>query len=237
MLKLYSFEPKEYFFSIKSFLLYISFLQPKMNKRLFEIKMKREHILEFVYNEFTSLGIKGVSVDDIAAKLHISKKTLYEMFCNKEKLLLSTVEYKFGKIVAAFDDSAKEEDKVLCKIIRSSVSLFKVLNRICDQFYEDIKAYPEVIGYVEGMKDMLYEKGRQRFLQGIEEGYLREDTDFEIVGSLLHTQITQMKELRPGKYSAAYVCYRSLLIILRGVCTEKGRELLDDIHGKELEEI
>lgn len=198
--------------------------------------MKREHILEFVYNEFTSLGIKGVSVDDIAAKLHISKKTLYEMFCNKEKLLLSSLEYKFGKIVAAFEAPAND-DTVLCLIIRSSVSLFKVLNRICDQFYEDVKAYPEVIDYVGGIKEMLYEKGRQRFLQGIEEGYLREDTDFEIVGSLLHMQITQMKELKPGRYSAAHICYRSLLIILRGVCTEKGRVLLDEIHGKELEEI
>ena len=58
--------------------------------------MKREHILDFVYNEFTSLGIKGVSVDDIASRLHVSKKTLYDMFCNKEKLLLSAVEHKFG---------------------------------------------------------------------------------------------------------------------------------------------
>ena len=132
--------------------------------------MKREHILDFVYNEFTSLGIKGVSVDDIASRLHVSKKTLYDMFCNKEKLLLSAVEHKFGKIVAAFEDPANDKDTVLCLIIKSSVSLFKVLNRICDQFFEDVKAYPEVIDYVDGVKEMLYEKGRRRFLQGIEEG-------------------------------------------------------------------
>ena len=199
--------------------------------------MKREHILDFVYNEFTSLGIKGVSVDDIASRLHVSKKTLYDMFCNKEKLLLSAVEHKFGKIVAAFEDPANDKDTVLCLIIKSSVSLFKVLNRICDQFFEDVKAYPEVIDYVDGVKEMLYEKGRRRFLQGIEEGYLREDTDFEIVGSLLHTQITQLKELKPGRHSAVHICYKSLLIILRGVCTEKGLKRLEEIHGSELEEM
>lgn len=36
---------------------------------------------------FSNSGIRGVTMDDIAAAMHISKRTLYETFANKEELL------------------------------------------------------------------------------------------------------------------------------------------------------
>lgn len=61
--------------------------------------MRKEHILEFVYSEFAACGFKRVNVDDLASKMRISKKTLYEMFSNKEKLFLEAINLKSGKIL------------------------------------------------------------------------------------------------------------------------------------------
>lgn len=40
-------------------------------------------------NAFATKGIKGVTMDDIAMGLGISKRTLYEMFEDKEELLIA----------------------------------------------------------------------------------------------------------------------------------------------------
>lgn len=47
----------------------------------------RERIVETAMNAFTSHGIKSITMDDIAASLGISKRTLYEVFSDKESLL------------------------------------------------------------------------------------------------------------------------------------------------------
>ncbi len=41
----------------------------------------RERIMVAATEAFTSKGIKSITMDDIAAALGISKRTLYEVFC------------------------------------------------------------------------------------------------------------------------------------------------------------
>jgi len=41
--------------------------------------------------EFLHKGVKSVKMDDIANALAISKRTLYEIYSNKEELLLEAV--------------------------------------------------------------------------------------------------------------------------------------------------
>lgn len=45
-------------------------------------------ILEVALCEFKQKGIRAVKMDDIARMLTISKRTLYEIYPNKEELLL-----------------------------------------------------------------------------------------------------------------------------------------------------
>lgn len=47
----------------------------------------RKKIVETALQLFNSRGIRGVTMDDIAATLRMSKRTLYETFANKEDLL------------------------------------------------------------------------------------------------------------------------------------------------------
>lgn len=47
----------------------------------------KEKVVETALEMFSSRGCRGVTMDDIAQTLHISKRTLYEIFANKEELL------------------------------------------------------------------------------------------------------------------------------------------------------
>ena len=48
---------------------------------------QREKIISQAADMFVELGIKSIRMDDIAGALGISKRTLYEMFADKEELL------------------------------------------------------------------------------------------------------------------------------------------------------
>ena len=43
------------------------------------------------------LGVKSLRVDDLAHDLAVSKRTLYEMFGDKEELLYHSIKYLFQK--------------------------------------------------------------------------------------------------------------------------------------------
>ena len=50
-------------------------------------------ILEIAMSEFAQRGIKSVKMDDIAKGLNISKRTLYEIYDNKELLLFECLKH------------------------------------------------------------------------------------------------------------------------------------------------
>jgi AcrR family transcriptional regulator len=51
----------------------------------------KEKILQTSMQMFKVHGIKAVKMDDIATRLSISKRTLYEIYANKEDLLLEGI--------------------------------------------------------------------------------------------------------------------------------------------------
>ena len=54
-------------------------------------KELRGKLLTTAMEEFASRGIKAVKMDDIAAKLGISKRTMYEIYSTKEDILLEGI--------------------------------------------------------------------------------------------------------------------------------------------------
>ncbi len=191
--------------------------------------MKNGRILEYTFNEVAEHGIRHANVDNIAAKLHMSKKTIYDLFENKEKLILESLKYKIGKIIERFSNPSDKGENLLAAIIRNAVHLFKLVNSMTPVFKQEVSAYPLISGYIEQVKQTLLVAGRSRFEQGIEEGCLRSEADFDIVGRMLKLQVIALYEGNSGKYTPVEICFNSLMIILRGVCTDKGQKMLEQL--------
>lgn len=78
----------------------------------------RERIITAATEAFTSKGIKSITMDDIAAALGISKRTLYEVFSDKESLLKECI------LKAQAD-----RDKYLQKVFEQSHNVLEVIFR------------------------------------------------------------------------------------------------------------
>lgn len=62
---------------------------------------------------FKSHGIKSITMDDIAVSLGISKRTLYEVFANKEMLLEACILKEREDMKAYVDEMLATSDHVL----------------------------------------------------------------------------------------------------------------------------
>jgi hypothetical protein len=80
---------------------------------------------------FEQKGIKCVKMDDIAKELSISKRTLYELYENKEQLLYEGVRHQYmerSEYLRHFALQAKNEMEIVMEAIRSNLQYLGHIN-------------------------------------------------------------------------------------------------------------
>lgn len=74
---------------------------------------QRERIIERTAEMFVELGIKSIRMDDIAHTLGVSKRTLYEMFTDKEELIYLCMKYLSDEQIRMVADAMSSCDDKL----------------------------------------------------------------------------------------------------------------------------
>lgn len=121
----------------------------------------RERIIMTATEAFTLKGIKCITMDDIAAALGISKRTLYEVFADKESLLKECILQKQAerdKYLQEIYEQSNNVLEVILAVFQKSIEIFHQTNK---RFFEDIKKYPKVYAM---MKDRSKVTRRRRCL-------------------------------------------------------------------------
>ena len=105
----------------------------KENSQRVELK---DRIIETASEAFTTHGIKSITMDDIAASLGISKRTLYEVFQDKESLLTQCILKRQEEMNAFLAETLANSKNVLEVILvcyqrlRHSIGLTSVFLKI-----------------------------------------------------------------------------------------------------------
>ncbi len=98
----------------------------------------RERIITAATEAFTSKGIKSITMDDIAAALGISKRTLYEVFSDKESLLKECIlkaQADRDKYLQKVFEQSHNVLEVILAVFQKSIEMFHQTNK---RFFEDI---------------------------------------------------------------------------------------------------
>ena len=80
---------------------------------------QRERIIEQAANMFAEQGIKSIRMDDIAKALGVSKRTLYEMFEDKEELLYHSIRFMQRRRMTTIEAEMKENRDTLAYLFES----------------------------------------------------------------------------------------------------------------------
>ena len=175
----------------------------------------RENIIEAAVGLFAEQGIKSVTMDDIAASFGISKRTLYEVFTDKESLLIECVRKgqeeneKFLQDVLTTSGNVLE---VILKCYQRSIEKFHATNK---KFFDDIKRYPRAYELIKS--------GNNR-----KQGIFRSDVNFAIISLLVREQLNLLMGTDVCTEYPFLEVYESIMFtFLRGISTERGAAELE----------
>lgn len=204
--------------------------------------MEREKITEHVSQMLSSEGIKSVRMDDIANSLRISKRTLYELFGDKDQLLYESLMFRDEQLHRAILRKTAGCSNTLEAMLTAMRELNGGRNGWADsekRLMSNLrKFYPHIFERVQ--RDHAAHALEQ--LQGAlnkcrDEGYLDPHADigqltqlfFLTMGSLMCDSETVLP--RGITLEEARSCM--LINFLRGLSSTKGMEVIDEILARE----
>lgn len=180
-------------------------------------------------HEFLLHGVKSVKMDDIANLLGISKRTLYEIYSNKEELLLECMrihEAEYDQHMTEYGNCASHS--VIDIIIEFYKHQIEGVNGVSPSFFHDLHKYHTVMDFFERKRQFRNRNAKEFFLRGVKEGFFRSDIDFDIVlrigqESMDYAMRTEMYK----DYNMSHILRNILFLFLRGLCTVEGIAKLD----------
>lgn len=194
----------------------------------------KEKILEAATPMFYQHGIRKVKMDDIAKRLRISKRTVYEIYADKEDLLLEVLQHS--------DEANRQKMKRLdvpgTNVIDIIILFFKQkaeeISRINPVFFEDMQRYPKLLEFFRKRRKRQGAKTQDFIRRGIDEGYFLTDINFDLVVMVADASVQFiMSNYLYKKYNFKELLRAFMLFYIRGICTSRGVDLLD----KSLKEI
>ncbi len=184
----------------------------------------KEKIISKASELFLKLGFKSITMDDIAADMCISKKTIYKYFCNKEVLIEESTTMVHKQIhesintIICHNHNAIEENFEIRKMFKE---MFKVSDT--SPIYQLKKHYPDIYEKVIKREiDECKSVFKQNIEKGITQGYYREGINIESFIRFYYTIIFNINETTISEKEAQKLELEALEYHTRAMATPKG---------------
>lgn len=193
----------------------------------------REHVIDVAIQAFHREGIKGVTMDDISHRLTMSKRTLYQIFADKEELLLACIIKHQGRQRAEIEEVMKHSDNVLDRLLTIFALHMREMEGITPNFFREFYKYPRVIAHFDADRKLNEQRAIDFLNRGIEQGFFRSEVKFKIVYNYLVNGMREFLECSEYEgFTQKELFANTVLISIRGCCTQKGLEIIDGFLDK-----
>ena len=202
---------------------------------------QQEKIVDHVSQMILSLGVKSVRMDDVANSLGMSKRTLYELFGDKEELLSQSIVHMMERRCKNISEQVRDCDNML-EVLMKSIKIFTNSGQVSDmekRLTANLKKfYPAVYEKVQRVHSEWGVQGLQYALDRcLAEGYLDPSVDVELMARLFFTStgvlMSDNDVILPEGVSREEAFGAMVVNFLRGLSTVKGLQLIDEMLARE----
>jgi AcrR family transcriptional regulator len=178
---------------------------------------------------FFAHGFRNVTMDDLAAELGMSKKTLYASFRSKEALLEAVLKDKFQSVAADLERLAeKTEGDALENLKRLLACLQHHTAEIQPPFVRDIRrSAPQLFGLIERRRrDLIRRYFGRFFAEARERGVVRRDIRIDVIIEILlgaTEAVVNPQKLAELRLSPNEAYMDVINVVLKGIVTDAGR--------------
>ncbi len=179
---------------------------------------------------FMQYGLKSVSMDDIAASLGISKKTIYHCYADKDQLVDAVIDAEFAR-----NESICEHDKNNSK--NAIHEIFMAMEMVAEMFsnmnpsllFDMQKYYPKAFTkFLSHKNDYLFNVVKNNIIRGIQEELYRPELNVDIIARLRVENIMlpfNHEFYHRMKYTMLQIEEETIIHFLFGIASLKGYKL------------
>ncbi|MFI5195681.1 MAG: TetR/AcrR family transcriptional regulator [Chitinophagales bacterium] len=190
---------------------------------------------------FSQYGFKTITMDDIARRAGISKKTLYQHFANKDEVVNKSVMWYKNNATECCEANLKGAENAIEAMVRMMAFFDTMNNRINPMaMFEMQRYFPEAY---KTFRNMLEERDvvmiRENIVQGMKEGLYRSDLNADLLARYrLETSllILQPNLLVSDRNSLMSVALEIGEHFLYGIMNSKGEKLYQKYKAKYLKQ-
>jgi AcrR family transcriptional regulator len=187
-----------------------------------------QRIVDAASVHFFSHGFRSVTMDDLAAEMGVSKKTLYAHFPSKIALLEAVLANKFARVEAKLKEVARAHPNDFSTAVHELLTnTQRELDEIKPPFVRDMRQKaPQVFKVVERRRAELIERFFGKlFVEGQRTGMVRKDLPARLLIEILLGAVRET--VNPAKVEELGLTPKTafasvVTVILEGVITKKG---------------
>ncbi|MBI2731479.1 MAG: TetR/AcrR family transcriptional regulator [Sphingobacteriales bacterium] len=189
----------------------------------------RERIRGKAHDLFMQYGIRSVSMDDIAAQLGMSKKTIYQFFADKDELVeavvndeLDTTQKDCMQCLTAAKDAIEEMLLTMEQVHEQMSNMNPMVLFDLEKFHQ--QSFQK---FLKHKNEFLYKVIKANMERGIKEELYRPGLNIDVMTKYrLESMMVPFNVFAfpPGKYNLADVTHQVMEHFLFGLTTLKGHK-------------
>lgn len=183
---------------------------------------------------FLDYGFKSVTMDDIAGKLGMSKKTIYNYYPTKTKLVHAAATHIFHGIQNGIDEiRATKPDPLEENFEMKKFVMHRLKDERTSPQFQLQKYYPKIFDELITKQFQLMESCvKENLERGIKKGCYRKDIPVDFISKIYFKAMQNIKDPQifpPEDYTKLYLMEQLMEYHLRAICTEKGIKKLEEL--------
>lgn len=177
-------------------------------------------------------GVRSVSMDDIAAHLGISKKTIYLYYKDKDELVDAIIESEIGRTTEICERDLDISENAVHEIILAMDMMVEIFRSMNPSLLFDLRKYhPKAFAKFNLHKTTyLFEVMKQNLVRGVREKLYRPNINIDIMARFRVESvfIPMAPEFHIGIKSSILEAEEQMIVhFLFGLVTPKGYEMVE----------
>ena len=191
---------------------------------------------------FLKLGVRSVTMDDIARELGISKKTLYQHFENKDKLVAEVVITHVDREKNMLDGICEQSENAVDEMLKMGAFITAMIEDVSPSALYDLQKY-----YRKSWETLMKKQDEQNSCcivknieRGREEGLYRKDLNTDIIAKLYGKatyMIVEELSVPNSRFTRRELIWELHDYHIRAISTAKGLGLWKELQSKKTDKI
>lgn len=188
-------------------------------------------IVELGEEKFFKDGFYKTTMDDVAAELRMSKKTIYKFFPSKEDLVKAVAKHFMNKMKDKIIPALNSDKNAIEKLEHLISILAKAFDRISPKMLDEMRRHlPSLWDEIDNFRtEMMFGNITKVIDQGKEEGLFL-DYPAPIVMNMLVASVRSIVNpefILHNNFSIIEAARTAFKIMIGGILTERGKEIFN----------